>query len=176
MRWGGWRASPTQWTWLWVNSRVGDGQGGLACCSPCGHKESDTTERLNWNWNWWSRDHIAKIHWIIERAKEFLKNFCFIDYTKVFDCVDHHKLWKILQEMGIPDQLICVLRNLYTGQEAAIRTGHGKTDWFQIGKWVHQGCILSPCLFNLLAEYIMHNARLDEASTSWNQHCQEKYQ
>ena len=87
----------------------------------------------------------------------------FIDYTKAFDCVDHNKLWKILQEMGIPDHLICLLRNLYAGQEATVRTGHGTTDWFQIGKWVCQGCILSPCLFNLYAEYIMRNAGLEEA-------------
>ena len=89
--------------------------------------------------------------------------FCCIDYTKAFDSVDHNKLWKILQEMGIPDSLTCLLRNLYTGQEATIRTGHETTDWFQIRKAVHQGCILSPCLFNLNAEYIMRNAGLDEA-------------
>ena len=88
--------------------------------------------------------------------------FCFINYVKAFDCVDHNKLWEILQEMGIPD-LICLLINLYAGQEVAVRTGHGTTDWFQIGKEVHQGCILSPCLFHLYAEYIMRNARLDEA-------------
>ena len=89
--------------------------------------------------------------------------FCFIDYAKAFDCVDHNKLWTILQEMGIPDHLTCLLRNLYAGQEASVRTGLGKTDWFQIGKGVHQGCILSPCLFNFYAEYIMKNARLDES-------------
>ena len=88
---------------------------------------------------------------------------CFIDYTKCFDCVDHKKLWNILKEMGIPDHLTCLLRNLYAGQETTVRTGHGTTDWFQIRKGVHQGCILSPCLFNLYAEYIMRNARLDEA-------------
>ena len=101
----------------------------------------------------------------MEKAREFQKNiyFCFIDYTKAFDCVDHKKLWKILQEMGIPDHLTCLLRNLYAGQEATVRTGHGTTDWFQIRKGVHQGCILSPCLFNLYVEYIMQNARLDEA-------------
>ena len=111
-----------------------------------------------------SRDQIANICWIIEKAREFQKNiyFCFIDYTKAFDCVDHN-LWKILQEMGIPDHLTCLLRNLYAGQEATVRTRHGKTDWFQIRKRVCQGCILSPCLFNLYAEYIMRNARLDEA-------------
>ena len=87
----------------------------------------------------------------------------FIDYTKAFDCVDHNKLWKILQEMGIPDHLICLLRNLYAGQEATVRTGYGTTDWFQIGKGVRQGCILSPCLFNFYAEYIMRNAALEEA-------------
>ena len=98
------------------------------------------------------------------KKQEFQKNiyFCFIDYTKAFDCVDHNKLWKILKEMGIPDHLICLLRNLYAGQEATVRTGHGTTDWFQIGKEVRQGCILSPCLFNLYAEYIMRNAGLEE--------------
>ena len=102
------------------------------------------------------RDQIGNIHWIIEKAIQFQKNiyFCFIDYAKVLDCVDHNKLQKILQEMGIPDHLICLLRNLYAGQEATVRTGHGTTDWFQIRKGVHQGCILSPCLFNLYSEYI----------------------
>ena len=97
-----------------------------------------------------TRDQIASIHWIIEKAREFQKNiyFCFIDYAKAFDCVDHNKLWKILKEMGIPDHLTCLLRNLYAGQEAAIRTGHGTTDRFQIEKGVRQSCILSPCLFN----------------------------
>ena len=106
-----------------------------------------------------TRGQIANIHWIIENAMEFQKKiyFCFIDYAKAFDFVDHKKLWKILQEMGIPDYLICLLINLYAGQEATLRTGHGTTDWFQIGKGVHQGCILSPCLFNLYAEYIMRN-------------------
>ena len=89
--------------------------------------------------------------------------FCFIDYAKAFDCVDHNKLWKILKEMGIPDHLICLLRNLYAGQEATVRTGHGTTDWFQMGKGVQQGCTLSPCLLNLHAEYIMRNAGLEEA-------------
>ena len=104
-----------------------------------------------------TRDQIANIHWIIEKAKKFQKNicFCFINYAKAFDCVDHNKLWKILQEMGIPDLLTCLLRNLYIGQEATVITRHGATDWFQIGKGVHQGCILSPCLFNLYAEYII---------------------
>ena len=107
-----------------------------------------------------TRDQIANIRWIIEKAREFQKNiyFCFIDYAKDFDCVHHNKLWKILQEMGIPGHLTCLLRNLYSGQEATVRTGHGTTDWFQIGKGVHQGCILSSCLFNLYAEYIMRNA------------------
>ena len=101
-----------------------------------------------------TRDQIANIHWIIKKAKEFQKNiyFCFIDYAKTFDSVDHNKLWKILQEMGIPDHLICLLRNLYSGQETTVRTGHGTTDWFQIEKGVRQGCILSPCLFNFYAE------------------------
>ena len=100
----------------------------------------------------------------MEKAREFQKNiyFCFIDYAKAFDCVDHNKLGKMLKEMGIPDHLICLLRNLYAGQEATVRTGHGTTDGFQIGKGVCRGCILSPCLFNLYAEYIMRNARLDE--------------
>ena len=110
-------------------------------------------------------DQIANIRWIMEKAREFQKNiyFCFIDYSKAFDCVDHNKLWKILKKMGIPDHLTCLLRNLYAGQEATVRTGHGTTDWFQIRKGVHQGCILSPCLFNLYAEYIMRNAGLEEA-------------
>ena len=112
-----------------------------------------------------TRDQIANIRWIMQKAREFQKNvcFCFIDYAKAFDCVDHNKLWKILKEMGIPDHLPCLLRNLYAGQEATVRTGHGTTDWFQIGKGVCQGCILSPCLFNLQAEYIMRNAGLEEA-------------
>ena len=100
-----------------------------------------------------------------QKAREFQKNiyFCFIDYTKAFDYVDHNKLWKILKEMGIPDHLAFLLRNLYAGQEATVRTGHGTTDWFQIGKGVCQGCILSPCLFNLYAEYIMGNVGLEKA-------------
>ena len=112
-----------------------------------------------------TRDQIANICWIIEKAREFQKNIyiCFIDYTKAFDYVDHNKLWKIFQEMGIPDHLTCLLKNLYAGQEATVRTGHGITDWFQIGKGVCQGCILSPCLFNFYAEYITQYARLDEA-------------
>ena len=103
--------------------------------------------------------------WIMEKAREFQKNiyFCFIDYAKAFDCVDHNKVWQILKEMGIPDHLTCLLRNLYVGQEATVRTGHGTTDWFQIGKGICQGCILSPCLFKLYAEYIMRNAGLEEA-------------
>ena len=110
-----------------------------------------------------NRDHIANICWIIKKAREFQKNICFIDYAKAFDCVDHNKLWKILKEMGIPDLLICLLRNLFAGQEATVRNGHGTTDWFQIGKGVHQGCKLSPCSFSLYAEYIMRNAGLDKA-------------
>ena len=108
---------------------------------------------------------IANICWIIEKAREFQKNmyFCFIDYVKAFDCVDHNELWKIFQEMGIPDHLTCLLRNLYAGQEATVRTGHGTTDWLQIGKGVRQGCILSPCLFNIYAECIMRTIGLDEA-------------
>ena len=101
----------------------------------------------------------------MEKAREFQKNiyFCFIDYAKAFDCVDHHKLWKILKEMGTADHLTCLLRNLCAGQETTVRTGHGTTNWFQKG--VYQGCILSPCLFTLYAEYIMRNAGLDEAQT-----------
>ena len=111
-----------------------------------------------------TRDQIANICWIIEKAREFQNHiyFCFIDYAKVVDCVDHNKLWKILKEMGIPEQLTCLLRNLYASQEATVRTGCGTTDLFQIGKGVCQGCILSPCLFNLYAEYIMRNSGLDE--------------
>ena len=104
-----------------------------------------------------ARGQIANIHRIIEKAREFQKNiyFYFIDYAKAFDYLGHNKQWKILQEMGIPDHFTCLLRNLYVGQEAAVRTGHGTTDWFQIGEGVHQGCILSPCLLNLHAEYIL---------------------
>ena len=110
-------------------------------------------------------NQIANIRWIIEKAREFQENIyiCFIDYAKVFDCMDYNKLWKILQEMGIPDHLTCLLRSLYADQEATVRTGHGTTGWFQIGKAVRQGYILSCCLFNLYAEYIMQNARLEEA-------------
>ena len=112
-----------------------------------------------------SRDQIANIHWSTQKGRESQKNiyFCFIYYAKTFDCVDHNKLWKILQEMGILDHLTCLLRNLYAGQEAIVRPGHGTTNWFQIGKGVHQGYILSPCLFNIFAEYTMRNAGLDEA-------------
>ena len=112
-----------------------------------------------------TRDQIANICWIMEKAREFQKNIYvyFIDYAKAFDCVDHNKLWKILKEMEIPDHQTCLLRNLYACQEGTVRTVHGKTDWFQIAEKVGQGCILSPCLFNLYAEHIMKNARLDEA-------------
>ena len=111
-------------------------------------------------------DQIANIHWIFKKAREFQKNiyFCFIDYAKAFDCVNHNKLWTILQEMGIPDHLICLLRNLYAGQEATVRTGHGTTDWFQIGKGVHQGCILSSYLFNLYIQGTLHETQ------SWMKH------
>ena len=110
------------------------------------------------------KDQIANIHWIIEKSREFQKNiyFCFIVYSKTFHCVDHNKLQKILKEIGIPELLTCLLRNLYVGQEATLRTLHGTTDWFKIGKGVSQGCILAPCLFNLYAEYIMQNAGLDK--------------
>ena len=112
-----------------------------------------------------TRDQIANIHWVIEKEREFQKNiyFCFIDYAKAFDGIDHNKLWKILKEMGTPDHLTCLLRNLYAGQERTDRTGQGTTDWFQIGKGICQGCILSSCLFNFYAENIMWNARQDEA-------------
>ena len=120
-----------------------------------------------------TRDQIANIRWIIEKTREFQKNiyFCFIDNAKAFDCVDHNKLWKILKEMGIPEHPTCLLRNLYAGQEATVRTGHRTTDWFQIGKGVCQGSVLSPCLFNFYAEYIMRNAGLNEVQarikTTW---------
>ena len=113
-----------------------------------------------------TRNQIVNIIRIIEKAREFQKKhiyFCFIDYAKAFGCVDHNNLWEILKEMGIPDHLTCLLRNLYAGQEATVRTGHGTTDWFQIGEGVRQGCILSPCLFNLYAEYVMRNTGLEEA-------------
>ena len=119
------------------------------------------------------RDQIANIRWITEKAREFQKNiyFCFIDYAKTFDCVDHNKLLKILKVLGIPDHLTYLLRNLYAYQQATVRTAYVTTDWFQIGKEVRRGCILSPCLFNLYAEYIMRNAGLEET-----QDYQEKYQ
>ena len=112
-----------------------------------------------------NRNHIANIHWIMEKARKFQKNiyFCFIDYAKVFDYVDHNKLWKTLKEMGVPDHLTCLLRNLCAGQQATVRTGHGTTDWFQTGKVVQRACILSLCLFNFHAEYIMGNV-------SWMNH------
>ena len=118
-----------------------------------------------------TRDQIANIRWIIKKAREFQENiyFCFIGYAKAFDCVDYNKLWKILKQMGIPDHLTCLLRNLFADQEATVRTGHGVTDWFQIRKGVRQGCILSPCLFNFYAEYIMRNAGLGE-TLDWEKH------
>ena len=121
-----------------------------------------------------TRDQIANICWIIEKVEEFQKNiyFCFIDYAKAFDCVDHNKLWNILKEMGIPDHMTCLLRNLYAGQGATVRTSHGTTDRLQIGKGVYQCYLLSPCLFKLYSEYIMRNAG---CRTSWNQDCWEKY-
>ena len=127
-----------------------------------------------------TRDQIANICLIMEKGREFQKNiyFGFIDYIKTFDCVDHNKLWKILKEMGIPEHLTCLLRSLYAGQDATVRTGHETMDWFQIRKEVHQGCILSPCFFNFYAEYIMQNPALDEAQ-DWStipQDCWEKYQ
>ena len=116
-----------------------------------------------------TRDQIANICWIMVKAREFQKNlyFCFIDHANTFDSVDHNKLWKILQEMGIPDHLTCLLRNLYADQEATVRTGHGTTDWFQIGKGVHQGCISSACLYNLHADYIMRNPELGKHRLEW---------
>ena len=112
-----------------------------------------------------TRDQTANIRWIMEKVREFKRNiyFCFIDYPKAFDHADQNKLWKILKDMGIPDHLTCLLRNLYAGQEATVRTGHVTTDWLQIGKEVHQGCILSPCLFNSYAEYIKRNPGLDKS-------------
>ena len=112
-----------------------------------------------------TRLQIANLLWIIEKAREFQRSICFciIDYAKAFDCVDHNKLWKILKEMGLSDHLTCLLKNMYAGQETTVRIGHGTTDWFSIGKGVCQGCILSPCLFNFYAEYIMQHAGLDEA-------------
>ena len=123
-----------------------------------------------------TRYQMANICRIIEKAREFQENiyFCFIDYTKAFVCLDHNKLLKILEEMGIPDHLTCLLRNLYASQEATVRTGHGKIDWFQIGKGTRQGYIFLSCLFNFYAEYIMRNAGLEE--TQWNQDCWEKHQ
>ena len=112
-----------------------------------------------------TRDQIANIRWIIEKARDFQKNiyFCFIDCAKAFDCMDHNKLWKIPKEMEIPDHLTYLLRNLYASQEATVKTGHGTTDWFQIRKGLCQGCIVSPCLFNSYAEYIVRNTGLEEA-------------
>ena len=136
----------------------------LSSSSPFSDRETEAPK-----FRWFVQDHCLSQHlipgWIMERAKEFQKNiyFCFIDYAKAFDYVDHNQLWKILKEMGIPDHLTCLLRNLYAGQEATVKTGHGTTDWFQIGKGVYQGCILSPCLFNFYAEYIMRNTGLEEA-------------
>ena len=125
-----------------------------------------------------TRDQIANIHWIMEKAREFQKNiyFCFLNYAKAFDCVDHKKLWKILREMGIADHLTCLLRNLYAGQEATVRTGHGITDWFQIGKGVRQGCLYIVTLLILLLCRVHHEKHCAGRSTSWNQDCQEKYQ
>ena len=111
-----------------------------------------------------------------KKQESFRKTFCLIDYAKAFDCVDHNKLWKILKEMGIPDHLTCLLRNLYAGKEATVRTGHGTTDWFQIGKGVRQGCLLSLWFLNLYAEYIMRNAGLEEETLGSHQDCWEKYQ
>ena len=136
-----------------------DGKGkGFQNCTLAGHELKNLLSTQ-------ARDQIANIHWVMEKAREFQKNiyFCFIDYAKAFDCMDHNNLWRILQEMGIPDHLTCLLRNLYAGQEATVRTGYGTIDWFRIGKGVHQGCILSPCLFNLYAEYIMRSPGLEKA-------------
>ena len=124
-----------------------------------------------------TRDKIANIHWIIEKTREFQKNIylCFIDYNKAFDCVDHDKLWKILREMGIPDHLPCLLRNLYEGQEATVKTLYGITDWFKIKKGVRQHCLLSPCLFNLYTNHILRNARLEQLQARrWEKHQQSQ--
>ena len=123
-----------------------------------------------------TRDQFANICWIMGKAREFQKNiyFCFIDYAKAFDCIDHNKLWKILKKMGMPYHLTYLLRSMYAGQEATVRTGHGTPNWSPIGKGVCQGCILLPCLFNLYAEYIMRNAGWRKHK--WNQDCWEKYQ
>ena len=110
-----------------------------------------------------TKDQIANIRWVIKKSKRVPKIYLFLDYAKAFDCVDHNNLWKIIQEMGIPEHLTCFLRNLYAGWEETVRAGHGTTDWSQIGKGVHQGCILSPYLFNLYAEYVMRNTGLNEA-------------
>ena len=121
-----------------------------------------------------TRDQIANIRWIIKKAREFQKNICFIDYTKTLNCVDHNKLWKLMKEMGIPDHLTCLLRNLYAGQEATVRTGHGTTDWFQIGKGVHQAVYCHPAYWLICRE---HNVKFWAGwSTDWNQDCWEKYQ
>ena len=114
-----------------------------------------------------TRDQSANIHWIIKKARKFQKNIytCFIDYSKAFDCMNHNKLWEILEKIGIPGHLTYLLRNLYAGQEATVRTGHETTDWFQIRKGIHQGCILSPCLFNLYVEYIMRDTGQEEAQS-----------
>ena len=137
------------------------GQRSLVDYSPKGGREADRTEQLNTGTH--NKYAVEDFSIIIENAREFQKNMCFIDFAKAFDCVEYYKLWEILQEMAIPDHLTCLLRNLYAGQQATVKTGHGTTDWFQIRKGVCQGCILSPCLFNLYAEYILLNARLDEA-------------
>ena len=123
-----------------------------------------------------TRDQIANIRWIMEKAREFQKNiyFCFTDYAKAFDCVDHNQLWKILKEMGIPDHLICLLRNLNAGQEVTVRTRHGTTDWFQIKKGIRQGCILSPAYLSYMQS--TSQKRWTGRSTSWNQDCRDKYQ
>ena len=140
--WDGWMASTTQWTWVGVSSRTGWWTGRPGVLQFMG------SQRVRHNW-------ATDLIWS--------DLICFIDYVKAFDCVDHNKLWKILKEMGILDHLTCLLRILYAGQEVTVRIGHGTTDWFQIRKGVRQGCILSPCLFNLYAEYIMRNAGLAEA-------------
>ena len=135
-----------------------------------GHDRSDWARMLKisyamlYVYNFFLGMHIASIPWITEKAREFQRNtcLCFTDYAKTFHCVDHNKLWKILKEMGMPDYLTCLLRNLYAGQEAIVRTGHGTKDWFKTGKGVRQGGVLLPCLFNLHAEYIMWSAGLDE--------------
>ena len=144
-------ASLTQWTWVWGSSWSWWWMG-----KP-GILQSMGSQRVRHDW-------ATELNWTDSSFSRFClpENLCFIDYAKAFDCMHHNKLWKNLKEMGIQEHLTCLLRNLYAGQEATVRTGHGTTDWFPIGKGVRQGCVLSPCLFNFYAEYIMRNAGLEK--------------